>query len=187
MPVLARTRASSNASILPSSRSRARLVVERIDLADAALHEQEDDPLGPGGEVRRPRGQRVAGAIHPPRPARRPGRPGPGGRSRTRRPSAGLDGGSGRTRHRSPRGQRRMSHEGVGRVPTEEGVSEIGPPEGSRSHHGTATVAAGRAPAHENRAVGSGSVHDRFPTSHPRTSHGLTDGRTIRACAPLRW
>ena len=61
MPVLAMTRASSKASCLPSSLVEPRLVVVGIDVADAALHEQEDDPLGLRGEVRRLRGERVGG------------------------------------------------------------------------------------------------------------------------------
>ncbi len=39
--------------LLAIVRGEPRLVVERIDLADAALHEQKDDALGTGSEVRR--------------------------------------------------------------------------------------------------------------------------------------
>ena len=40
-----------------------RLVVVGIDVADAALHEQEDDALGLRGEVRQLRGERVGRAA----------------------------------------------------------------------------------------------------------------------------
>ena len=59
------------------------LGVERLEVARPAVHEQEDDPLGLGREVGRPRGQRVGrsprrasfapGAARPVRPS--PGRP----------------------------------------------------------------------------------------------------------------
>ena len=71
-----------------------RLGVERIDVRRAAVHEQEDDPLGPRREVRRLRRQRIAAA----RPRcgragrRRPARsPAPARRSR-RRSGAALRG-----------------------------------------------------------------------------------------------
>src|SRR5207249_6348349 len=36
-----------------------RLVIEGVDVTGTAVHEQEDDALGLGRKVRRPRGQRV--------------------------------------------------------------------------------------------------------------------------------
>jgi len=40
---------------------QARLVVEGVDMRDAAGHEQEDDALGPGREMRRPGSERIGG------------------------------------------------------------------------------------------------------------------------------
>ena len=37
-----------------------RLVIEGVDLRGAAMHEQEDDALGPRGKMRRARGQRIS-------------------------------------------------------------------------------------------------------------------------------
>ena len=49
------TRGFANGKRLAVVALEQRLVVERIDVRRPPLHEQEDDPLGPGGEVRRAR------------------------------------------------------------------------------------------------------------------------------------
>ncbi len=72
MPVLAMTRASSKRHHLAVVLVEARLVVERIDVADAALHEQEDDPLGPRGR------SAASSGCGEPRLRRRGGRPSAG-------------------------------------------------------------------------------------------------------------
>ena len=51
------TRGLANGSGLPWSRVEQRFVIERVDLRRPAVHEQEDDPLGLGSEVRNLRSQ----------------------------------------------------------------------------------------------------------------------------------
>ena len=60
LPVAANcTRGLANGSGLPSSRVKQRLGVERVDVRRPALHEQEDDPLGPRRKMRRLGGERI--------------------------------------------------------------------------------------------------------------------------------
>ena len=99
LPVLRRPVTTEAGGAWPAYLLQRRLGVEGIDVRRAAVHEQEDDPLRPRGEVRRPGGQRIRGdrrlrvadrsRVRRPGPAhelrRRPARcSGPGRRSRRR-------------------------------------------------------------------------------------------------------
>ena len=86
------------AIVLPSSVVELRLVVEGIDVARPAVHEEEDDALGLGRQRRRLGRQRVGELVRRSRP-RRPCR-------RSRRATAGRSGRRRRSRRRPPRGTR---------------------------------------------------------------------------------
>ena len=78
-----------------------RLVVERVDVRRPPLHEQEDDPLGPGRRSAAgagPAGPRACGPTRRPAPPRPAARPGPASRTPPRIPGA-----SGGARDRSAR------------------------------------------------------------------------------------
>ncbi len=57
------TRGLSKGNGLPSSRVEERLGVEGVDLRRATFEKNEDDPLGPGGEMRLPGGEGIGVAA----------------------------------------------------------------------------------------------------------------------------